>query len=73
MGFVNAAKCFFKQNEAKVMFFIRWTIPCKRLPAGRVGLRAADAKSLGALTAQAAYRAVLTFQGSIWARTGRLG
>ena len=39
----------------------------------RVGLRAADAKSLGALTAQAAYRAVLTFQGSIWARTGRLG
>ena len=41
--------------------------------AGRVGLRAVDAKSLGALTAQAAYTAPLTLPVPIRARPGRLG
>ena len=37
------------------------------------GHRAADAKSLGALTAQAAYTAPLTLPAPIRARLGRLG
>ena len=41
--------------------------------AGRVRLRAVDAKSLGALAAQAAYTAPLTLPAPIRARLGRLG
>ena len=46
----------------------------KRLPrSGGESSRAADAKSLGALAAQAAYTAPLTLPASIRARPGRLG